>query len=77
MPITMRAGMVSATFSTSSVVTWAWSRPRLVRIACSIGARLNHTTKVRKKANHVRCRIRILPVKERRLNFSLVIMGSH
>ena len=41
------------------------------------GAWLNHTAKEMKKAIQLRCRMRMLPLKDKRLNFSRIgISGS-
>ena len=69
-PTITRAGIAKATFKVNNIFTSASDRPSESLIACSMGARLNQTTNVMKKAIQVRCKIFIFPEKEKRLNFS-------
>ena len=67
MPTRMRAGMVRATLRISrALICWSL-RPSVSRIMPSSGAMLNQTKKLRKKANQVRCSMRMRPDNENRL----------
>jgi hypothetical protein len=63
--------MVKATFKMRRVLISSVVSPRLVFTICSSGAKLNHTTKVMKKAIQLRCKTFILPVNENSENFEL------
>ena len=70
-PITIRAGIVSATLRINSVFTCCSVNPNVVCIASSKGAWLNHTIKVIKNAIHVRCKILVLPTNDNKFSFAL------
>jgi len=67
MPITMRAGMVKATFKIRMVFISELFMPSVLAITIINGAWLNQTTKLIKKAIHVMWRILVFPEKENRL----------
>jgi len=75
MPTMMRAGIVSATFNINSVLTSCVLSPNVSRQTAINGAWLNHTIKLMKNATQVRCRVRVLPLKEKRLNFESNIVA--
>src|SRR5690349_17183523 len=56
--MTMREGTVSARLQSPRVTSWPLLSPNCLPIVEANGAKLNHTTKERKKANHVRWRTR-------------------
>ena len=66
MPMKTRAGTVSATLQRPIVFFCASVRASCSAMVLANGAKLNQTTKLRKKANHVRWRMRYLPWKDSR-----------
>ncbi len=54
MPITIRDGIVRATFRMSIAFHWMSVSESVCLMACTIGAWLNQTTNVMKKAIHVK-----------------------
>ena len=59
MPTTSRAGTVRARLQSPSVTSWPLLRWNCLPIVVANGAKLNHTTKVRKNANQVRWSTRV------------------
>ena len=62
MPITIRAGIVRATFKIISDLSWALVRSNDSFINTNKGAWLNHTKKEMKNATQVMCSVLILPL---------------
>src|SRR3954452_23235704 len=59
LPMTRRAGTVRARLHSPRVTSCGLVSPNCLPIVDANGAKLNHTTKLTKKANHVRCRVRV------------------
>src|SRR5690606_41714403 len=73
-PITILAGMVSATFNMSSAFHCSVVILKLAMISGFNGAWENHMTKVKKKANQVICKSRTLALlKSNRFSFAELI----
>src|SRR4028119_2404257 len=64
MPTIIRAGIVSATLRAARVRICASDSPISAFTAVAKGAKLNQITKVRKKANQVKCKMRCRPVND-------------
>jgi len=69
MPVTIRAGIVKATFKISNILASMSVKPILAFIIDISGAWLNQTRKVMKNANQVLCRILDRPWKDKKLCF--------